>query len=306
MSSNLSVLVPVSLVDSAPPIDAVRLSDGRFSIGIRSLCRMVDIALNKQIARIRRSPTLAPALLVTLVDMPGGPQQMDVLLLWAVPLWANGLHISRLPERKQGAARVLQQEAVAAVERALSQPAQAPEQDPPARSSEVPPGDSDQIRQELSSLVEHLDIKQAILLLIRWLSALEAEQQNQHSHIERLIALEAEWQEERHQLAQKQEEQQVRLVDLEQGAADIDKRLLLIEQAFKDHIRPVETFPGLPLERIGHLYVLTRWLRRQQGMPLAESLAALAAEFHVPDVTDLPETAWPDILAWFHQRLQND
>ncbi len=237
MSSNLSVLVPVSLVDSAPPIDAVRLSDGRFSIGIRSLCRMVDIALNKQIARIKRSSMLAPALLVVLVDTPGGPQQMDVLLDWAIPLWADGVNISRLPERKRGAALVLQHDAVAAIRKALSEPSQAPEQDPSARSSEVPPGDSDQIRQELSSLVEHLDIKQAILLLIRWLSALEAEQQNQHSHIERLIALEAEWQGERHQVAQKQEEQQARLVSLERDAADTDKRLLLIEQAFKDHQR---------------------------------------------------------------------
>ncbi len=284
-------VVPVRLLDTIPTIDAVKVDDDRSGATMRSLCATVDLARHAQVARIKRNPKLASAFVFVLLETPGGLQATEVLLDWAIPIWASGLQTTRLSKEKQAVALILKEEAVAAIRKALSQPAQAPEQDPPTRPSEAPWSDMSQIKQELSSLIEGLDIKQAILLLIAGLGMLETEQQNLRSRIEKFSALEAEWQEERAHRA-----------IFEQ---DTDKRLLIFEQTFKEHIRPVETFSGLPLERIGHLFVLLRRLRSQQGMPLDESLAALAAEFNIPHATDLPETAWPDILAWFHQRLQN-
>lgn len=122
MQTNLPVLIPVSIVEGELPIDAVRMPDGRPGATLRSLCALLDIDKGRQVARIRRSPGLSAALVLMVVDTPGGPQPTDVIKAWVVPTWASTLHTSRLPERKQALALIVQQEAFAAIERAFDPP----------------------------------------------------------------------------------------------------------------------------------------------------------------------------------------
>ena len=100
-------LVPAPIVDSMPPIEAVCLEDGGQAATVRSLCAMLDIARNGQIVRIRRNPSLSSALLTITVATPGGPQATDVLVDWAIPIWATGLQTSRLPKEKRALALIV-------------------------------------------------------------------------------------------------------------------------------------------------------------------------------------------------------
>jgi hypothetical protein len=70
--------------------------------------------------------------------------------------------------------------------------------------------------------------------------------------------------------------------------------------------RPVPTSDkaGLPPERIGHMYMLARNVRAKTGVPIADTLAALAARFQIAEAYDLPDAAWPAILAWFEGLLR--
>ena len=166
----LAISKLVSIAPDVPPIIAVQLPDKRIGATLHSLCEKLDLNRVGQMQRIRRSPKLGRALLVVRVATPGGPQQMDVLQAWAISVWLTGLQATRLPEEKQALALLLQEKAFETIERAFSQPEQAP----PDPIPEAPQSALGQIRQ-------------AILLLNEGLALLEAEQQEVRSqfHTER-------------------------------------------------------------------------------------------------------------------------
>ncbi len=55
-------------------------------------------------------------------------------------------------------------------------------------------------------------------------------------------------------------------------------------------------------QHLGQVYVLARQERRRSGQAVSALLAALAQAFGVPDISDLPESAWDDVLGWFWER----
>lgn len=174
----LAVSKDVILVADMPPIVAVRLPDGRLGATLRSLCDLVAINRQGQIQRIHRSHSLAKALQEAIISTPGGPQQAEVLLNWAISIWAAGLHTSRLSEAKQAAATVLQELAFAAIERAFDQP-----QDNPAPSQAHAP--QSRLHQ----------MREGLLLVVEEINSLQAEQQAMGGHMtvleERVTALES-------------------------------------------------------------------------------------------------------------------
>ena len=52
-------------------------------------------------------------------------------------------------------------------------------------------------------------------------------------------------------------------------------------------------------QHLHHVFVLASQARRQSGTPVSAQLAALAEALGVPDVSDLPESAWDEVLVWF-------
>ncbi len=153
------ILISVRIAATIPPIDAIQLPDGRRGATVRSLCQALHIAPNMQLVRIRRNPKLAQALVTLPVKTPGGTQQVDVLLDWAVSIWAAGLNVSRLPKAKRAAARIVQQEAFAAIKQAFAQPeaddAPAPEAAAPqAAASEASQSNLRQMREGLMLAVQ--------------------------------------------------------------------------------------------------------------------------------------------------------
>ena len=113
----------IKLIQVAPniaPIEAVQLADGSLGATIRSLCDLLDVTRQGQVARIRRTPELSSALLLITQATANGPRLFDILLSWAIPIWLSGLSIPRLAPHKQELAGILKIEAIEAIARAFS------------------------------------------------------------------------------------------------------------------------------------------------------------------------------------------
>lgn len=54
-----------------------------------------------------------------------------------------------------------------------------------------------------------------------------------------------------------------------------------------------------------HSHIVAARVYARRGVPIAETLAALAAHFQVKDMYDLPESAWPAVLDWFASLLED-
>lgn len=132
-----AIIKYVQLVPTMQPFEAIQGPQGEQGAIIRSLCRMLDIAHQMQLLRIKRNPDLAAALHYLTIDTPGGPQQVAMLESWAIAVWLAGLHTSRLSPKSQEVARILKQHAHTAIARAFLQPEVVTES-PPAFAAPVP------------------------------------------------------------------------------------------------------------------------------------------------------------------------
>lgn len=130
----MNEFVSVRIIDSAPPIYAVKIENLHKGATLRSLCAELDLARHAQATRIKRDPALAGALVVVPLDSPGGQQQTEVLLSWAIPIWLSGLNITRLSEEKQALALYMQQKAVDLIEQAFAEPGHATASPPPSQA----------------------------------------------------------------------------------------------------------------------------------------------------------------------------
>ena len=263
---NLPVIVLVQIVDAAPPIEALRLEDGRRAATVRSLCTMLDVARNGQMERIRGSRNLSSALFTVTVLTAGGPQATDVLLDWAVPIWASGLHTSRLPERKQALALTLQQQAFAAIQQAFTQPENNTAPSPPPSQPAIPQS----VWEEKPTAGEYLDAE---------LADIRREFRTGQRELR---------QELRNKLA---------MVEYDQHSQAL--RIAALEG------RDASSAKGLSGERLKYIYQQTDEIRQRHRHSIAEMLAALAAHFHVADIYDLPDEDWPAVLIWFESLLED-
>lgn len=262
---NLTALV--ILEGCLQPIVAVRLADGRIGATLRSLCAAFFLEISGQRQRIQRSLSLRRALLPVTLDTDGGPQAMDVLLDWCVPMWLAGVNIKRLPAATQPIVLDFQQRAVFLLEHAFDTTSESPAPEPP-------PSLTEQFSQGLSLLsgsfttlmTEHQDL------------------QAEHEDLRREIH--GDRQETRSQLAvmrQEQHNQALRLAALEARDA-----------------RPTV---GFSPQRLAHIYLLAQRVRAQHGYRIADTLAGLTDHFQVEDVSDLQEKDWPAVLTWFESLL---
>ncbi|HEY7357848.1 MAG TPA: hypothetical protein VH590_15325 [Ktedonobacterales bacterium] len=171
----------ISLIADMPAIIAVRLPDGELGATLRSLCDLVDISRQGQLQRIHRNPSLAEALQEASISTPGGPQQAEVLLNWAISIWATGLQTTRLPRAKQTAVKVLQREAFAAIRQAFAEPENTEAPAPEAPAPEASQYSLHRVRQDL------LQAAQGIINAAEGIGHFDGEHQ---ALVERVTALE--------------------------------------------------------------------------------------------------------------------
>ncbi len=259
---------------------AVRLLDGLIGAALVSLCNLLKIAKWPQLRRIREDEVLSKHLVLVIVETPGGPQATEVLLAPAIPFWLTGLQPSMVAPEKRPMILALKEEAVEVLYRHFFHidPTPPPQPERPKAAPHSPV-------QMIAGAVQ--TIGEAVQML-------EAERQEIRGH---LAALE-QWREiteERQQaMGEYLVETRERVKALEQRRDDAP-----LEMAEDD--RPVGKTLLSP-QHLGQVYVLARQERRRSGQAVSALLAALAQAFGVPDISDLPESAWDDVLGWFWER----
>jgi hypothetical protein len=83
------------------PVVAVRLPDGRVAAVFTDLCRALGLDRASQARRVRTDDVIGDELLLAEVTVDEVAQPADVLTAWAVPVWLQGIQLSRLTAEKR-------------------------------------------------------------------------------------------------------------------------------------------------------------------------------------------------------------
>lgn len=268
------------------PIMAMRMPDDRISATLHSLCDAVQLDYIGQLQRIQRQPSLAKWLhrisVVTLV----GKQEVDVLIVTAIPAWLIGIQLNRLAPEKQALILRFQDEAVDTLYRYFFKREARPDtQATPKRPPEPDGTPKEWVEADpLSSLPDEMWERQyqAMAGFEREWRTMKADIASLNAHLTKVSA------------------------DLAEVKVDLAALKAALEQRPAGSAKGAarQTDDRLSPDHFLHLYVLARSLESRTGEPLGAVMRELAAAFQVMDVGELPDSAWDGVLAWFWQRSQ--
>ena len=199
-----SVILPLRqmmLTIAGKQLIAILLPDGQAGIVLSMLCEALGLHTNDQAQRLRNHPNLTLALVLVRVETPGGPQAVNVLVSWGIPLWLNGIRSGgRSPEERKRLF-IMRREANAALARLFFQPPVAAEPAPypmPKTVEALPPGPDpllEEFRRELERSRQELERLRRELNATRRLLAAAIERVLQHEgRLEYLEGLYRKWQ----------------------------------------------------------------------------------------------------------------
>jgi hypothetical protein len=99
--------------------------------------------INSQTRRVRAHPTLSAALILTLIQTPGGPQATNIIVAWGIPLWLARIQPDKRPSLYRERLLVLQRDARAALSQEFFQnpteePAPPKQKEPSAHLEKAP------------------------------------------------------------------------------------------------------------------------------------------------------------------------
>ena len=86
------------------------------------LCEALGLHTNDQAQRLRNHPNLTLALVLVRIETSGGPQAVNVLISWGIPLWLNGIRSGRRSPEERKRLFIMRREANAALARMFFQP----------------------------------------------------------------------------------------------------------------------------------------------------------------------------------------
>ena len=261
----------IRLIPAIAPILASKTEQGQYRLGIKSLCISLGVSHTGQIQRIRHSPDLAAALVYQAIDTPGGQQRIALLEMWGVALWAATLHTNKLTPAARDAALILKRDAHNAVAHAF---AQQPIETEPAEAPQRAP---DRPNYTLES--PHASD------LGRMFAAIGAAMETRFTDIETRLA------------AREQEEQAI-LIRLKRLDAQIAR--LANAREGKDALAPT-----LDAEQQRTLVDLLWNVRRFTGQPFGQLATELDEACGVADLADIPQPAWPEIMAWVKRKMDS-
>lgn len=155
-----SVIVPLrqaQITIAGLMLIAVLLPDGQTGVILSTLCKALSLQTGHQAHRLRKHPVLALAVELVRIQTPGGPQVVNVLLSWGIPLWVANIQHKRQSPEYQERLLVIQQSVGAALARLFFQPPATTEPAPspmPETVEALPPGPDpllEQYRREVES-----------------------------------------------------------------------------------------------------------------------------------------------------------
>jgi len=98
-------------------LSGVLLPDGQTGLLHTPLCKGLDLIPRKQAEIISRHPTLSAALVRVQIPTAGGPQQVNVLLSWGIPIWLGGIRLGGRSPLYRRRVEILQREVNTALAR---------------------------------------------------------------------------------------------------------------------------------------------------------------------------------------------
>jgi hypothetical protein len=272
----------------------VRLPDGRIGVTLLSLCKMLKIAKHGQMERIRRDEVLSKYLVLVIIETARGPQAVEVLIAQAIPTWLTGLQPSMVAPEKRAMILALKEEAVEVLYRHFFHIDQAPPPQPDTPKA-APDSPAQMIADAVQTIGEAVQqIAGAVQIIGGAAQKLDTERQTINEH---LAALE-QW---RETTQERQQAMGEYLVETRERVQALEQRRDEAPYDPKEDDQPVGKTLLSP-QHLGQVYVLARQERRRSGQAVSALLAALAQAFGVPDISDLPESAWDDVLGWFWER----
>jgi hypothetical protein len=122
---------------------AVLLPDGQTGMVFSFLCEALGLDYRMQAHLLRSHPELRLALVLVKIQTAGGPQAVNVLVSWGIPLWLNGIRSGRRSPEQRKRLFIMRREANAALARLFFQPPATTEPAPssmPEIVEALPPG----------------------------------------------------------------------------------------------------------------------------------------------------------------------
>lgn len=148
-------LVPDTISVDRQPILGVQLPDGAIGAIFTYLCSALSLIPKVQIRRIRRNAVLRKALISVSIETAGGPQRMNVLLAWGIPLWLADVRLSGVAPALRERLEIFQEEVADVLYRHFILRA-----DVASPALEEPPGPS---RWQMAQTLEQLEQRVAAL-----------------------------------------------------------------------------------------------------------------------------------------------
>jgi hypothetical protein len=140
---------------------AVQLLDGRIAVVFNHFCEALHVSRTSQLRRIQANPTLAKNFLLVRIQTPGGPQDVNTLVISVLTLWLGGFDLTRLSEEKRHLIIHLQEDA----EAAFSRPFQVSETTK-KHSAQLPRSEqaTSPVPALLRALADHIEQEQRVLV----------------------------------------------------------------------------------------------------------------------------------------------
>ena len=251
-------------------LTVVLYPDGETGFVLPPFCAGLDLDADDQTHRLRKHRVLSAALMLTQVQTAGGPQITNVLLTWGVSLWLGSLRIGRRTPEYQARIEALQREVSRAAAKQFSRAAPTPEESEAPATHLAP-----------SSIQPDVAPRSA---WDRLLAALDETKQA-------LVALREEEQAERARLEQRLLEQEQRVADLKEWFTSLDRQVAILGQRQQE--------PTLSATHLSDLKAIFRDLEQATKRTQAQAEAELSTLFKVEAVTAIPDTFWPEVLAWY-------
>ncbi len=249
---------------------AVLFSNGDTGLVFPHLCEWLGLSITSQTRRLRAHPTLSAALILTLIQTPGGPQATNIIVAWGLPLWLARIQPDKRPPLYRERLLVLQRDARAALSKEFFQN---PTEEPAAPKRKKPSASLE----KSSSVLEALQgVDEAVHALQR---AVAAEQQ-----------------------AQKEE---LRVLREEQQA--MKERLRRLEKPFASteptDLRGAFGSQPLTVEQQQKLMSMLRQAQSETGIPYEVLELEVADHCGADHLSAIPQAAWAEALAWVCGKL---
>ncbi len=308
----------------------VLLEGGHVAASLRMICDLLGLSYPAQMRKIRADRAIQDSLILAVVKTAGGPQETNVIIAEAIPIWLAHIHENKVAPEVRDTLIEFQRVAVQTLrafffpeEKTRQQsapPKEERKQEAPKQNVLPPEPEEEPLFPPLGSearylywgdmygahagLERHLRTIDEYLLTLTKELAQTRQVVSQHAailseHLEALL---------QHKEALVQLREQFRALKARAGdngdqISALAEQVKQLEAQVSKLVARLEVPNPLTPEHLGEVRGLVQALAHQTGQPASAVERELAAAFGVEAISQLSEATWGEIAAWLRQRL---